>query len=288
MPIDSDLPPSSVIDDAVNCGLIKINGSLCVITDKGRKLSKGQKQCSNAISTQAKEFLLKKVYLDLSGRGVDCAKFLLLFRVDTNRGTFVFYRSAQESIEETRLLMTLERLGFLQTDSQVAMVNVQYLGLINDFLRQVREVEGKKIDATSAEREKTGAVAERCAVQYEIQRLSRLGHKELCPLVQQISVVYRSAGYDLLSFRGTGRNPEDEIHIEVKGTNKKDVEFIWTSNERYVAGVDRKKYWIYIYTEVDTKRETAKGPIRINDPIRTLKIKGYALEPLDVRVLRLS
>jgi len=288
MPINSNLHPSVALADAANCGLIEISGSLCIITDRGHKLSKKQRQCSNEISDQAKEYLLKKVYLDISSRGMDCAKFLLRFQVDTNLGTFVLDRSEKEQMEETQWLMTLECLGFLQVDSQVARVSSQYLVLINEFLKQVRKGRDQKIDANPAERTAIGALAEEHAVQYETQRLTKLGYKELCPLIQQISLVDNYAGYDLLSFRGTGRNPDDRIHIEVKGTKKNDVEFIWSENERLVAKGDMKTYWIYIYTQVDIKNKTAKGPIRLNDPIRTLKIKGYTLEPLDIRVLRLS
>jgi hypothetical protein len=288
MPINSNLPSSIALADAVNCGLIVINGPLCIITDRGYKLSKKQGQCSNEISDQAKDYLLKKVYLDISSRGMDCAKFLLRFQVDTNLGTFVLYRSEKEQIGEIQWLMTLERLGFLQVDPQIARVSSQYLGLINEFLKQVRKGKEQKTGVDTAERIAIGALAEEHAVQYETKRLTKLGYKELCPLIQQISLVDTSAGYDLLSFRGTGRNPDDRIHIEVKGTKKKNVEFIWSENEILVSKGDRKTYWIYIYTQVDIKNKTAKGPIRLNDPIRELKIKGYTLEPIDVRVSKLS
>ena len=90
----------------------------------------------------------------------------------------------------------------------------------------------------------------------EKNRLSDLGLKEFCPLIQQISLVDKSAGYDLASFRGTGKHPENRIYIEVKGTKRNYVDFIWTRNEKLVAGQLKKKYWLYVYTNVDTQHET--------------------------------
>jgi len=103
-------------------------------------------------------------------------------------------------------------------------------------------------------------------------------------LVQHISLVDKSAGYDILSYRGTGKTPHTPIFIEVKGTTKQEVEFIWSRNERFVATRQRRRYWIYAFTNVETEIESAVGPIRINDPIVSLVRRMYYLDPIDVQV----
>jgi len=284
MPLDSDLSYSVVLADAVSLGLIRVDEGMCVITDKGQRLSKKQQRCSNRISEQGREFMLKRIFLDPSSSGDKCADFLMRFKADTKRRTFVFYREEPEQSEDTQWLKTLGRVGLIHVDAQVAVVNRWHLGVFNEFLRQVRGVSCYTGAGSLREREKIGAIAEGHAMKYEGWRLSRLGRRELCPLIQQISLVDMSAGYDIASFCGRGKEPEESIYIEVKGTKKSEVDLIWTRNERRVAAHMRNKYWLYIYTEVSIRDGKAKGPIRVKDPIKKLEQGGYLLEPVDVRV----
>jgi len=284
MQIDNDCCPDIVLADAASCGLIKRGSKSYSLTNKGRGLAKSQKQTRVGITDQAKQFLLKRVYLDLDSRGIDCAKFLLRFRADAVYETFVFHRTERESNEENQWLKTLSRLGLLEVEVGLAKVRSKYLGLVNKLLWQVRQGDISDSLKPTTERNEVGDIAEAHAVDYEKQRLSNLGQDDLCPLVQCISSIDRSAGYDVISFRGTGRHPEEEIHIEVKGTRESKVKFIWSYNERQVAKVEKKKYWIYVFTHVNTKERTGKGPTKINNPINTLGNKGYNIESLNVRV----
>lgn len=286
MSIDSDSPCDIVLCVGCDYGLIQEDGDCYFMTDRGRGLSKRQKQVSSRISERAQDFLLKYVYLNMESCGAECAKFLLLFKVDTTVGTFVFPRSLQESYEENQWLKTLSRVGLLAVDERYAKVRLDYLALVNELLRRFREGEIVFPAGSSAERSAVGNLAEKLAVNYEKRRLSEAGLRELCPLVQRISLVDNSAGYDIVSFRGTGQRPEDRIYIEVKGTKKSQVDFVWTRNERRVAGLQKRQYWLYIYTHVDTQNETAQGPFRINNPLWALNRGDYLLEPIDVRVLK--
>jgi hypothetical protein len=265
-------------------GLIQVDGDCYFITDRGSGLSKRQKQVRSSISERAQEFLLKYVYLNIESCGTECAEFLLRFQVDTTVGTFVFSRSSQESHKENYWLKTLSRVGLLEVDERYAKVRLNYLALVNELLRRFREGEIVEPAGTYAERNAVGNLAERLAVDHEKRRLSKAGLRELCPLVQRISLVDNSAGYDVVSFRGTGQSPEDRIYIEVKGTKKAQVDFVWTRNERRVAGLQKRQYWLYIYTHIDTRNETAQGPFRINNPLWAFSRGGYLLEPIDVRV----
>ena len=73
-------------------------------------------------------------------------------------------------------------------------------------------------------------------------------------LVQQISKIDKSAGYDIASFRGVGKNPDSKILIEVKGTRESNLRFIWSYNERRVAAAEKHRYWIWndVITTVST------------------------------------
>jgi len=101
---------------------------------------------------------------------------------------------------------------------------------------------------------------------FEIDRLVSNGYEELSKLVQRISLIDSSAGYDIVSFSGKGKFPESKRYIEVKGTQANNIQFIWSRNERKVAERLKNKYWLYCYTEVDINRKTAVGPYKINNP----------------------
>lgn len=283
--IDNNCSPALILVEASTSCLIEKDGRFYRLTDKGRKLANSQKQISLKMSEAAKRFLLRQVYLNLNIFGADCVRFLLKFRADTVLGTFVLYRSEQESVEELRWLKVLGRLGFLETDEKLAKIRPEYLGFVNELFKKIRGINISTSLESENEKNKVGDIAEECAMDYERQRLLKLGQGDLCPLVQRISKIDTTAGYDIISFRGTGRQPEEEIHIEVKGTRKSRVEFIWSYNERQVASVEKKKYWIYVFTHVEVKEKISKGPTRINNPIKTLEKKNYRIEAINVHVV---
>ncbi len=286
MAIDSDSPCDVVIGAGCDYGLIRRERDCYFITDRGSGLSKRQKRVHIGISERARDYLLKYVYLNMDSCGIECAEFLLGFNVDSIIGTFVFSRNAQESYKENQWLKTLSRVGLLDVDERYAKVRPNYLALVNELLRRFRESETVDYADSYLERNVVGDLAERLALDHEKCRLSNLGLWEFCPLVQRISLVDKSAGYDITSFQGTGQHPENRICIEVKGTKKDFVDFIWTRNERRVAGKQKRQYWLYIYTNVDTQRETGDGPLRINNPLKALSKGDYLLEPIDIRVSR--
>src|SRR5205814_7559820 len=136
------------------------------------------------------------------------------------------------------------------------------------------------------EAQAVGRLAETKALEYERDRLTAAGYPELALLVQHISLIDQYAGYDILSYRGTKRRPENSIYIEVKGTKNQNACFVWTRNERLVADRQRQAYWLYVYTSVDLNTASATGPIRIYDPSSRLDKLGYVQEAIDVYVTR--
>jgi hypothetical protein len=288
MLIDSTSSALEIIQEGMKCALLSLRPSGYFLTNKGRQLGDLQKDVRHEISERAKEFLIKKLYLSVDAGEACCYNFLMSFRVDTVLGSFVFDRKENESADEVRWLQRLSRVGLLEVDTDRAKINCKYLDLVNGLLRRIREGLIEEIADAGKDKEKIGSIAEKCALDYEKRRLEKKGHKDLAMVVQHISLVDKSAGYDILSYRGTGKTPGSPIFIEVKGTGKQEVEFIWTRNERFRAEKTRKSYWIYVFTNVEIDLESAAGPIRINDPIINLKRKRYCVEPLDVRVRRLA
>lgn len=288
MLLDCNASTDEILDSAVNAGLIERSGSAYRLTDIGYRLGKKQGTTSPNTTDGAKSFLAKKIYLNPNAGPCFCSDILLSLRVDTSLGTFVLDRDENETREQVDWLKTLSEIGLIEVDADMAKVVVTHLGIVNEALRWIREKASPDSDESAAERTKIGQIAETHAVQHEKRRLRRYGFPELASLVKQISIVDRSAGYDVQSFQGTGKHPDNEIFIEVKGTRKSEVQFIWSRNERRVARKMRRKYWIYCFTRIDLQSESARGPHRINDPIVRLEQGSYLIESLAVSILMKS
>ncbi len=284
MPIDSDFSTEELILTALEYDLINTQKEYYSVANKGRALSKRQKRTSHAMSESAKEYMLKNIYFSPKSLLNKCKYFLLNFQADTFHETFIYHRPRNENHEDINWLKILSQLDFLVIESRLVKIRKEYLGFFNDILLQLRRGEIKVSFETSPERIRVGEIAEDLAIEFEKKRLKNLGHKILCSFVQQISTIDMTAGYDIISFRGSGKHPEKKIFIEVKGTRKANIDFIWTSNERQVASILKKKYWIYAFAGINTKQETGKGHTRINNPISALKRKSYTIEAIDVHV----
>lgn len=286
--LDTVASSREIVEACINCGLLSTSGRYCIITDIGKKLAEQQKGVSPSLSNGAKRCILQNVYLNPDSGTACCQPFILLFRVDSVRNTFVYDRIEDESVENIRWMQLLNSVGLLDVSADMASVRSDHLPLINDFLRKARSFSPVANIENENELNEVGDIAEEKAVEDEKARLIAAGYNELVCLVQRISGVDKTAGYDVVSCRGSGRIPEQPIYIEVKGTRKSDVCFIWSQNERVVAAQKGRSYWLYVYTDINISLRSTKGPVRINNPVVRLDRMGYILEPLDVYVTKKS
>jgi hypothetical protein len=238
------------------------------------------------MSDGAREFVLKRIYLNPEAPDAVIGQVLLRLRPDVARRTFVFDRRANDNAETIESLQKMDRVGLLEVGLDVALVKREYLGIVNSCLARLRRGFEVVPETFSPDAQAVGKLAEEKALSHERERLRAAGYPELAPLVQQTSLVDQYAGYDILSYRGIGQNPEKPIYIEVKGTKSGEVRFIWSRNERVVATREKRAYWLYIYTLVNLEVASATGPLRIIDPITSLNKMGYKQEPIDVYVTR--
>ncbi|MEX2163311.1 MAG: DUF3883 domain-containing protein [Sulfuricaulis sp.] len=284
--LDSSSNSAQIIDECTRYGLLVNREKEFSLTDRGRQLSKRQYSISSEISNPAREFLLKDVYLDVRNMLPSCRSFLLAFDVDAVQATFVYKRSIYDNSETAFWLRIFYNVGLIQVDEEKAFIRSECLGLFNAFLAEMRGLVPNNDDGAPGAMDEIGEFAEYLTVEHEVQRLRANGYPDLALLVQQISKIDRSAGFDVISRKGTGKNPEKTLFIEVKGTTKAEVCFVWTRNERRVATQKGRSYWIYVYTHINLSISSSQGPVCICDPMRKLKELGYALEPLDVQVVR--
>ena len=276
--------PSEIIEKACDCRLlIKGRGSY-ILTGAGVAISRAQDFVQSDLRSQAKRALLKHVYLNPKAGSACCGDFLRQWRVDPSLETFVFDRQSNETKEILTWLQDMERVELIDATEERATVRAHYLNKVNELIAELRGVDVDLPGREGSTRREVGDIAEEHTVEYEKARLRKNGLDWLVPLVERISLVDQSAGYDVRSCRGYGGKPETPIFVEAKGTRKSSVEFFWSNNERQVAAEYGPRYWIYCFHDVELADRSARGPHRIQNPYSRISSPSYVVQPQDVWV----
>lgn len=282
--IDSNNPAEIIIEESLNSGLLNFKSGLFLLTKKGKIISKRHTNPGCQLSDQTKEAFIKNVFLDEGSNNWCCSQFVSELKVDTMLNTFIYDRNSNALKEDIKWLIILSDVDLIDVDKEKALINKKYLGIINEKLLSIRNPIHFKISRITEDNNQVGDFTEKLAIKYEMNRLLTGGFPSLAPLVQQISTVDLSAGFDILSFQGTGPKPDENIYIEVKGTKKDNFSFFWSNNEMNLAKEKTENYLIYGYTKVDIHNKYADGPIIVKNPILNLEGLGYTIQPLDCYV----
>ena len=272
-----------IIQICARLHLITLKNGLIEINEGGSKLGYIHKSLRPNIELKVKEYFIKEIIFNLRLNEYCAAAFINKFKVDTLRKTFTYERQDVDSFEETNWLINLHNLGLIEIEDNTVFVKHEYLEITNILLRNYR-YKDEAIDDDQELRNKVGEFAELRAIDFEMDRLKKNGFEELSKLVQRISIVDKYAGYDILSFIGKGKFPEQNIFIEAKGTVDDKIKFIWTENERFVAKDLKNKYYIYSYWNVNLSSSTFSGPHIIKNPYTTLNEFEYSIEPTKLRI----
>lgn len=95
-------------------------------------------------------------------------------------------------------------------------------------------------------RHEIGQFGELYVVEYERNKLRRLGKSDLANKVKRMSQENVGIGYDVLSFNDDGQ----EKYIEVKATSGIGSTFELTANELKTAERFRQRYWLYFVRDI--------------------------------------
>lgn len=106
----------------------------------------------------------------------------------------------------------------------------------------------RKIDYLNkaVQNEKTGALGEKLALNYEKERLIKLGRADLANKVEWIAKEDDSCGYDIKSFEIDENNEVNIKYIEVKTTVGNEYEEFYFSKNEFNKMQELKKYY-YVY-----------------------------------------
>jgi hypothetical protein len=263
--------------------LMVLEKGIVSLNPVGIKIATLHKSIKSNLELKLKKFFIKEVLFDLRKNEYCPAGFLNKFHVDTTRKTFVYERTIFDSYIETNWLINLSSIGLIEIDQKYAFIKPEYLEITNILLRDYRSGVSEKTTEEDF-RNKIGDFAEQKAMKHEEDRLKKNGFDELSKLIQRISLVDKYAGYDILSFLGKGKFPEENIYIEVKGTTDDKVKFILTRNEIQKSREYRNRYFIYSFQNIALDSNSFTGPEVIKDPSKTLTTEKYYLEPTRLSV----
>ncbi len=131
----------------------------------------------------------------------------------------------------------------------------------------------------------TGNIGEKLILEYEIDRLTKLGLVDEAEKVKSVAIISDAFGYDILSFDQDEKGNIFELYIEVKTTNSyKDTDFFVSQNEINVSKKHQQNYALYRVYDADNilpKFYIAKGAIEENfflDPVSFRATYKYTLQ----------
>lgn len=114
--------------------------------------------------------------------------------------------------------------------------------------REISTPSNSKIDYVkrAAKNAEIGLLGEKLMLEFEIDRLNRLGLDKYASKVKHSSLQNDVLGYDIQSYDVDDKGRVHEIFIEVKtSSTSKDVDFFVSKNEVLKSKEYKEKYWIY-------------------------------------------
>jgi hypothetical protein len=281
MLLDSISDVNTIIKYLIGYRLIEYQNELYKLTKRGILLGKAQGEANYYLTVKAKEYIIKELVCKIEYGDLCCHTFISKFKPESKYNSFIYIKSDNVDFNTLNWMKNLTSVGLLIHEEELLIINNKYLSVIADMLKEARSLK-INFPIEENERNEIGECAERLAEIYEVNRLRKNGNRALSELVNRISKIDPSAGYDIISYNGTKKNPTNHRYIEVKGTKSSIPRFIWSQNERYIASKHKNKYYIYLFTNVNVEKCEADGPQIIMDPLKNLSKLDFNSEPIDI------
>lgn len=148
--------------------------------------------------------------------------------------------------KDLNLAQTLEELGLLRR------VLPQDATVFWDELRNA----GKHLD--HAMLKKIGDDAEALSMEFERARLAQKGFPNLSQKISWVSRESDLHGYDILSFRGEGSNPNERVQIEVKKLSSRSdgsLYFYFSRNEDQQLRAHGDSYYLHLWRNLSAESD---------------------------------
>jgi len=150
------------------------------------------------------------------------------------------------------------------------IVNDFYVEKVQSIRALANGISAEELEIILKRRKEIGGAAEFICLEFERERLIKVGKTIHARMVEHTSRIDISAGYDIASFNGTSVLLDKDRFIEVKSSSASQVSFYWPKNEVKVANKLRDRYWIYFLKNFEISKPYSKKPEMFQDPIKSI------------------
>lgn len=266
---------NEVLTHCNNGGLIQVKKELVCVSLLGKKFLDSNRERFFELTDAQKNLMAERMIF----KGSWNTYARNLFKIfNPNFNTETYECSILDSpfpIEFNATIHLFKFLGILRIEDPLIIVEKKYSELVYQLTADGKAISEHQLEKILMENRKLGTKAENAVVEFEKQRLRKLGKFAHAELVKRISVLNVSAGYDIESFDGNSDTFEPNRFIEVKATQSDEIRFYWTSNELKVAKHKRGSYWIYMMKKFNEQLPTENIPIMIQDPSQKIEKNNY-------------
>lgn len=256
-------------------GLLSMKAKNISLSTLGHRFLSANKQQYFEITEAQKQLLVERIVF----RGAWSNHARELFEhFNVNQITATYELSTIEISLAKNLTNTIhffKFLGILHEEESLIQVVKKYSQLVYELTADSKAITEQQLEKILMENRKLGAQAENAVVEFEKQRLLKLGKAAQASLVKRISIANTAAGYDIESFDGSGDDIFPNRFIEVKATTGNEIRFYWTNNEKEVARKKKNLYWIYMMVEFNEESTEQAKPIMIQNPEHNIPKHSY-------------
>jgi len=256
----------SILNHCRFSGLISVKGKNVLLSTLGYKFLSANREKYFEITESQKQIIAERIVF--KGAWSNHARDLFEhFSVNTHTALYEL-STIETSLSQNQNVTAhfFKYLGILQEENSLIWINKKYSQLVYELTADSKAISEQQLEQLLMENRKLGAQAENAVLEFEKQRLLKMGKIIQSELVKRISTINTAAGYDIESFDGTTDDVFPNRFIEVKATTGEDIRFYWTINEREVAKKKKNQYWIYVLTNFREDSPSESLPITIQNP----------------------
>ena len=269
----------SVLNHCRFSGLVSLKGKNVLLSTLGHKFLSANREKYFEITKSQKQIIAERVVF--KGAWSNHARELFEHFSANTHTTLYELSTVETSLSQNQNLTVhfFKYLGILQEDNSLIQVHKRYSQLVYELTADSKAISEQRLEQLQMENRKLGAQGENAIVEFEKQRLLKMGRAIQSELVKRISTINTAAGYDIESFDGTTDDVFPNRFIEVKTTTGEDIRFYWTINEREVAKKKKNQYWIYVLTNFREDKPSESLPITIQNPEHIIpKHNSFSIE----------
>jgi hypothetical protein len=269
-----------ILDFAKHLDLISLHGRIVRLTNLGSECIDANPSDIYELQAPQCALLFRKCYLDGALRKA-MKEFVKKLSPDAASGEIMWSAIDSEPLGEIEWLRDhLVQLGVLTATEHLFRVAPDYKETVSQFLDGGGDFTEQQMEISLREKRLLGSIAESFVFNFEKKRLLSLGHKLESACVQQISKLRVNAGFDVSSFDGASKGLAHNRFIEVKGSGKTTVRFVWTRNEMQKASDLGDKYWIYFVGGIERNNNlVTREPVMLQNPHAILKPNDFRVQP---------